>query len=164
MSDSGSDTAVTIRNATLADLGALRKLTQETIISICSSDYDPEQIRVWSTRIANTARWTDVLRNQQVWVAIAQDQIAGYATLTSENYLDLFYVHMDFQGRGIARVLMEQVLHAAQNQSHLPVRAHVSKTALGFFLKSGFRKIETQEVVLDGIGLTNYKMEFSFTT
>ncbi|MGL4632425.1 MAG: GNAT family N-acetyltransferase [Leadbetterella sp.] len=98
-----------IRHAEINDLPEIQKLFVDTISSICKYDYSQEQIKAWTSSMDNTQRWITKLVSQYFIVAVDESQILGYASLENNNYLDMFYVHKDFQRQGIAKGLFIEV-------------------------------------------------------
>ena len=92
-------------------------------------------------------------------MAIIQDQIVGFGTLKNSNYIDFFYIHKDFQRRGIANKLLTELELEAKNQQTKIITSDISITAKPFFEKKGFVvKTEQKNIRLD-VELINYKME-----
>nr|WP_294901213.1 GNAT family N-acetyltransferase [uncultured Pedobacter sp.] len=150
-----------IRKGQLNDLIELQKLYVDTITEICKADYDNEQIDAWTSDTKNNPnkqRWQDILTNQFVLVAQKDNKIVGFATLDKGNYIDLFYVHKDYQRQGIANKLCADVVTEAKREQQRVLTSDVSKTARPFFEKNGFKVLKEQIVNKKGIKLVNYKM------
>jgi putative acetyltransferase len=156
---SGKDPQMMIRMGNIHDLPEMRKLFEETITEVCRKDYTPEQLEAWKSGAENEERWQKVIREQIVFITESEGVITGFATLDKGNYIDLLFVHKDFQHQGIASLLYGQLEFEAIKQQQLYITAHVSKTARPFFEKSGFTVLQEQSVPLRGTVLTNYKME-----
>ena len=78
---------ITIRKGSLIDLTELQQLFVDTVSSVCSMDYDTQQIKVWTSSIENKKRWREVLSNQFVLVIQLERKILGFATLDNEKYI-----------------------------------------------------------------------------
>ncbi|AYZ34576.1 GNAT family N-acetyltransferase [Chryseobacterium indologenes] len=148
-----------IRKGNENDLTEMKQLFAETITSICKDDYTEEQLEAWRSGAENNERWLKVIHEQFVLVAISEHTIVGFATLDQGNYLDLFFVHKNYQHQGIASQLYEQIENAARKQTERYIRSDVSKTAKSFFEKLGFYVLKEQIVPIKGIALTNFKMQ-----
>ncbi|WP_223606233.1 GNAT family N-acetyltransferase [Chryseobacterium sp. OSA05B] len=148
-----------IRKATPGDLAEMRTLFSDTVTSVCKNDYDSDQINAWKSGAENEERWLRVIDHQFVIVAKVNGQMAGFCTLDQGNYIDLLFVHKDFQQQGIARKMYTFIEQEATVRKEKILAADVSKTARPFFEKMGFKMIREQTVEVKGIGLTNYKME-----
>jgi putative acetyltransferase len=149
---------IILRIATPADLPEMQNLFSETVRTICIEDYSPEQIRLWASGSENKPRWEDKLKNQYSVVAEFEKKIVGFASL-EHNYIDFLYVHKDFQRRGIAQVLFNNLRSKAEQKGEKRLTSHVSKTAKSFFEKNGFRVLAENIVRLKGVELINYEME-----
>ena len=148
-----------IRRATAADVDQVTSLFRATVETINARDYTPEQVSVWAASAGNTENWLQKIAEQYFLVACKGNIITGYASITHTGYLDLLYVHKDFQRRGIARQLFKALEKYAHEQQFRAITAGVSITAKGFFEKYGFRVLARHENNRDGIILVNYSME-----
>ena len=153
-----SSTQITIRKGHLDDLPELQQLFVDTISNVCQADYDSKQINAWTSTVENENRWQDILINQFVLVAQDKEKITGFCTLDKGNYIDLLYVHKDYQGQGIALKLYTDIEKEAKRQGQTELTSDVSVTARPFFKKVGFKVTKTQTVKLKDTELTNYKM------
>ncbi|KAF2512556.1 GNAT family N-acetyltransferase [Flavobacterium foetidum] len=147
------------RKATISDLSEMQELYIATIQSVCKNDYNTEQIEAWIYGVNNKERWIDVIETQFVLLAVIEDKIVGYGTLKDANYIDFFYVHKDFQRKGIAdKILAELELEAKKQHSKI-ITSDISITARPYFEKKGFVVKTEQKNIRLGVELINYKME-----
>ena len=149
---------MTFRNAELADLHEMQTLYVEAIESICCEDYDDAQRKEWAATAQNKQRWLDVLESQFVLLAIIDQKIAGFATLKDGEYLDFFYVHKDFQKRGIAKKLLQKMEQKAIELKSDVIWSDISITAKPFFEKNDFLVIAKQSHTRNDVILINFRM------
>lgn len=149
---------ISIRTGTEDDLQTMLSLFKETISSVCRKDYTDEQLEAWKSGAENKERWYEVIRNQLVLIAESEHQIVGFCTLDNGGYIDLLFVHHQYQHKGIASMLYTRIEEEALRQHEQQLTADVSKTARPFFEKEGFHVLNEQNVSVQGIMLTNYKM------
>ncbi len=147
-----------IRKGHHEDLAKLQQLFAETVTTVCKSDYNDKQIEAWKSSIENTQRWKDLIENQFILVAVKNGEITGFCTLDNGNYIDMLYIHKDFQRQGIACKLYSEIEKEAKQQGQKALFSDVSKTAKSFFEKAGFSIVKEQLVKIKGVDLTNYKM------
>jgi len=136
----------------------MQEMFVDTISTICKDDYSPDQIKVWTSSIENTQRWTDKLSSQYFLIADLDNKIVGYASLENNDYLDFLYVHKDYQRQGIADRLYCEIEKEVIKKGATVLHSDVSKTARPFFEKKGFKTIDTQTNLMKGIKIINYKM------
>lgn len=148
-----------LRRATLADLDQVRQLFFDTVTTVNSVDYNPEQVKAWSSGYDNIKRWTNRITEQHFFVADINGVIAGFASITADGYLDVLFVHKDFQRRGVALSLLNQIKKVARIQEINRITSDVSITARPFFEKQGFSIVAAQQVALNGVVFDNFKME-----
>lgn len=147
-----------LRQGQTNDLTELQKLFVDTITTICTADYDKQQIEVWISSVEDKQRWDEILTKQFVLVAQHADKIVGFATLDNGNYFDFLYVHKDHQRQGIAQRLLDGIETEARRLKQTVLTSDVSKTARPFFEKNNFKVLTEQIVNRKGVNLTNYKM------
>jgi putative acetyltransferase len=153
-----------LRLGKLEDLLELQQLFVDTISTICSADYNDDQIKAWISGIENTDRWQGILTRQYVLVAENKQGIVGFGSLDKGNYIDMLYVHKDCQKQGIASHLCIEIEKEAKQQGEIVLTSDVSLTAKSFFGKMGFKAIAQQTVIKQGIELINFKMNKLLTT
>jgi putative acetyltransferase len=94
-------------------------------------------------------------------VAEEGSTIVGFGDMDSNGYLDRLYVHKNYQGKGIASAIVNELEQQAARQGVSFFTTHASLTAKSFFEKRGYRAIRTNQVDRNGIQLTNFIMEKS---
>jgi putative acetyltransferase len=147
-----------IRKALESDLQEILNLFVNTIEQINSKDYSPEQIQAWKSSAKNTDRWKTKLASQTFVVAEINHKIVGFCSVEAPGYLDVLYVHAQYQRMGIAKHLYSQIENFALDSGFGILRAEVSITAKKFFEKQGFVEDSKQLVYIQNIALTNFKM------
>ncbi len=150
---------INFRKATISDLDEMQELFVQTIQSVCKNDYNPEQINAWTSGAKNTKRWIDVIETQFVLLTVFENKITGFGTLKDNNYIDLFYIHKDFQRQGIAGKILNKLELEARNQHSKSITSDISITAKPFFEKNGFVVKSEQKNIVLNVEIINYKME-----
>jgi putative acetyltransferase len=130
---------ISIRPALINDLKEIQTLFVETIETVCKNDYLPEQIKVWTSSIEHTKRWTDRLQSQYFLIALIDNKIIGYSSLQDEDYLDFLYIHNAFQRQGIANRLYNEIKIEAITRGSTILNSYVSITAIPFFEKKDLK-------------------------
>ncbi len=149
---------LSFRTADPSDLPEMQQLFVDTITKVCRKDYTEEQIGAWTSGVANTRRWLERFDEQYVLLGLVNDQIAAFGTIKEGNYIDMFYVHKDFQRLGIAGKLYAHLEEKASELRSDYIESDVSITAKPFFEKVGFIVLAEQSVERKGIELVNYRM------
>ena len=149
-----------IRKATAEDINELSELYYETITTINSKDYNEEQIKAWASTADRTENLLRRINEQHFFVAESDDKkITGFASLDKPGYLDLLYVHKNFQHRGVATLLLQEIFNTANELNISKLQTDASITAKPFFEKHGFKTVQQQTVKIKDVELINYKME-----
>jgi putative acetyltransferase len=79
------------------DLHAVVALFGRSVREIASRDYTPAQISVWAPQDPDLSAWADRLSKGTVFVYEVDHEIVGFARVEESGYLDLLYVHPEFQ-------------------------------------------------------------------
>jgi len=149
-----------IRKAMPEDINELRELYYETITTINSKDYNEEQIKAWASTADRTEGLLKRIQDQYFFIAENDDKkITGFASLDKTGYLDLLYVHKDFQNIGIAKRLLQKIIETAIALNITRLETAASITAKPFFEKHHFKTIQQQTVRMGETDLINLKME-----
>ncbi|WP_055072113.1 GNAT family N-acetyltransferase [Clostridium massiliamazoniense] len=145
-----------IRNYNSEDCNNLAELFYNTVHSVNAKDYSEEQLNVWATEKLDLDQWNNSFLEHFTVVAVEDDIIVGFGDIDKTGYLDRLFVHKDYQRRGIATAICNE-LEKVINRSK--ITTHASITARPFFEKRGYKVIKEQEVERRGIVLKNYFME-----
>lgn len=145
-----------IRKYQSTDCESLANLFYQTVHTINTADYTSEQLNAWADGKVNLSEWDRTLSEHYSLVAEEDNVIVGFGDIDKTGYLDRLYVHKDFQNKGIATVIcnkLEQEVDADR------ITVHASITAKSFFVSRGYKIIKEQQVIRNGVSLTNYVME-----
>lgn len=152
-----------IRDYQAEDAEDLAKIYYNTIHNFNIQDYSQEQVNVWAPKSSLEATgWAKKFERTQPFVAIMDNTVVGFAEFEPDGHIDCFYCHHQWMGYGIGSALMRAIFEKAKQKNIFRIFAEVSITARPFFEKQGFITIKEQTVILEGIKLTNYKMEKNF--
>ncbi|MDE5943359.1 MAG: GNAT family N-acetyltransferase [Clostridia bacterium] len=136
------------------DCDIVSKLFYETVHSVNSKDYTAEQLTAW----ANNADSLKVRRNdllkQYTLIAEIIGVIVGFGSIDKSGYLDLLFVHKDYQNQGIATALCNEL-----EKGYLLIKTYASITAKPFFESRGYSVIKEQEIERFGVKLKNFEMQ-----
>lgn len=144
-----------IRKYQSSDCKALADLFYHTVHTVNVKDYTKEQLQVWATGQVDLENWDQSLQEHFSVVAVENEKILGFGDIDRTGYLDRLYVHGNYQGKGIATAICNQLEQAIQGN----IITHASITAKPFFEKRGYQVIKEQKVERQGIFLTNFVME-----
>ena len=149
----------TIRIGQISDLAEIQKLFSDSITFVCSKDYSQIQIDAWKTAALKLERWQMIVENQFFIVAEFDNKIVGFASLENDNYIDVLFVHKDYQRQGIAQRLFDTILKEANRLNSLFITADVSITAKPFFESNGFLVVKEQIQQRNNVDIVNFKMQ-----
>ena len=131
------------------------RATHESI----ARDYHPDLIERWAPQDKSMNEWAARLAETNPFVAVVEGTIVGMAELLADGFIDFFYVHPDWQSKGIGKALLKTLESEAARLVVKVVFADVSVTAKEFFLSQGFRIVEAKSKVILGHPAPNFRME-----
>lgn len=144
-----------IREYQTSDCIEITELFYNTVHTVNAKDYTKEQLDVWATGQVDLKAWNQLLQEHFSIVAVDNDIIVGFGDIDETGYLDHLFVHADYQGKGIATAICDQLEQAVQGN----ITTHASITAKPFFEKRGYMAVKQQQVERQGVFLTNYVMK-----
>lgn len=144
-----------IRKYQPADCKELTELFYNTVHTVNAKDYTKEQLNAWAAGQADLEKWNQSLQKHFAIVVTDNGVIVGFGDIDRTGYLDRLYVHADYQRKGIATMICEQLEQAVSGN----ITTHASITARPFFEKRGFKVIKEQKIEKHGVFLTNFVME-----
>lgn len=150
---------ITVRLFERADAIAIAQLFHDTVRTINRRDYSEAQVQAWAPDDLFFRDWAAACSSRITYVAEADGEIVGFAELKPNGYIDCFYCHKDYQGRGVGRQLYGAIAAQAQVLQLPRLCTEASITAKPFFERMDFVVIEAQSVTVRGATFCNYWME-----
>ena len=141
------------------DCKEIVELFYNTVHFVNKKDYDENQLDVWAPKEIDISSWDKSLLENYSVVVEEDNVIIGFGDLDETGYFDRLYVHKDYQGIGVATLIVNELEKYAQKNSIKTIITHGSITAKPFFEKRGYKIIKEQKVERKGQFLTNYVME-----
>lgn len=148
-----------IRVARQSDAVELKDLYQNTVLVINRRDYSQEEVEDWASCGDDLSKIGEMIKTHYFIVAVNQlSQIVGFSSITLQGYLHSMFVHKDFQGKGIATLLLKEIERYAMATGIVRITSEVSLTARPFFEKRGYRVETEQKRKANQLCLTNFLM------
>ncbi|MFK0163847.1 GNAT family N-acetyltransferase [Rhizobium sp. NPDC090279] len=131
-------------------LGAIRE--------VASRDYSPAGIAAWA-QVEDAEIWAQYRASRPTWLAMDGSKPIGFTDLKPDGCLDMLFVSPDYQGKGVASLLLATVERTAREQGFQRIFTEASLTARPFFERNGFAVVTAQQVEKRGQILSNFLME-----
>jgi putative acetyltransferase len=152
--------SIIIRSYQESDCPFLSAIFFNTIHTINTKDYTPEQINAWApVGHLEPDGWVARWQKLAPIVVVIDNQIVGFAEFEENGHIDCFYVHHEFQGCGAGSALLKEIEQRARANEIMRIFAEVSITAKSFFEAKGFSVVKQQVVSCRGAELINFVME-----
>ena len=136
----------------------LFELFRNTIRSVNIRDYSQSQVVAWAPDDLNPSVWAGKMRSIRPFVVDVEEKIVGYSDLQPDGLIDHFFVHHEWQRRGVGRVLISEIERRAFSGRIGQLETHASITARPFFEAFDFVVVHEQELEMRGERLKNYIM------
>lgn len=148
-----------IRVALQSDTVELKDLFQNTVLAINRRNYSQAEVEDWASCGDDLSKLEGMIKTHYFIVAInQQSEIVGFSSITPQGYLHSMFVHKDFQGKGIATMLLKEIERYAITTGIMRITSEVSLTARPFFEKKGYIVEEEQKRKANQLSLTNFWM------
>lgn len=144
-----------LKNYQSSDCKELAKLFYDTVHTVNAQDYTKEQLDAWATGNIDLEKWNQSFLEHDSIIAIEDNIIIGFGDIDKTGYLDRLFVHKDYQRKGIATAICNQL----ESKKFKKIITHASVTARPFFEKRGYVLVKQQQVKRNGTLLTNFVME-----
>jgi UDPglucose--hexose-1-phosphate uridylyltransferase len=141
------------------DYPALVALFRKTVRTVNRRDYSLAQVIAWAPDEISLSDWRQRFAHEAVFVAECDGVITGFCGYEANGHLDMFYVHADWQGRGVGSSLWAALEADVNERGITRVFTEASITARHFFERLGFAHLAEQVVTLRGESFINHRME-----
>jgi putative acetyltransferase len=149
---------VHIRRYVRGEEAALFSVYFTAIHLVACRDYTTEQVEAWAPRDLDVALWQKKIREIKPFVAVLDGELAGYADVQVNGYIDHFFVSGHHPRRGIGSALMTRIIEEARLLRIAVLTSAVSRTAQPFFARFGFSIVEQRHPQVRGVVVPNALM------
>ena len=149
---------LSIREFRDGDEAALHKVFYSAVHEVALADHTSEQLHAWAPADMDLDAWYSRVRRNKPLVATIGGEVAGFADLQEDGYIDQFFVSGRYPRQGIGGALMKRILQLAMEKGMSELTSDVSRTAEAFFQHFGFEVVERRLPVRRGVTLPNVFM------
>lgn len=148
-----------LRKAQIEDYPNIISLIKESVFSSCSDDYTLLQLNAWIPKKVDLKRFSSSLSGCLNLVCVEGEDVVGFISTTTDGYINRLFTHSNYQGRGIATMLLERTEQWAKSMGLDFLFLDSSITAEKFYLNRGFHEIEKTVLQRDGVELNAILMK-----
>lgn len=130
----------------------------DAIINGAADAYTLDQRRAWAGPAPDVDGWQNRLEGVSGFVAEQSEQILGFMTIDTCGYIDLAFVHSDHIGTGVGSQLYAAVEEWAVDRQIPHLTSDASIKAEPFFTRKGWVINAKQDVIKNGVTLSNFRM------
>lgn len=149
---------INIRPYQARDADVLTELFYNTIHAVGIEHYTKAQVDAWAPLPIDYSKWHQRFEACPPWVAVIDDNIAGFITLADDGYIDLAYTDSRYQRRGVATALYKHIEALAIAQEIKKLTVNASYFAKPLFVKHGFVVLTKNDNIRNGEVLVNFTM------
>ena len=95
-----------VRTLRVGDIPGISRLYYDTIHHINSDDYTREQVDAWAPAVPDVDFWKERFKKYRVYVAEEDKYVVGFTELAATGHIDCFFVHHEWQRRGVGTCLI----------------------------------------------------------
>ena len=148
-----------IRPYAETDAPATLSVFLAAVMETAAVHYSAEQIAAWARPAERDVnQWNLARTSLNTYVATIGLEVAGFADLEDDGYIDMMFVAPKFGRRGVAGALLTHLHGIALMAGTSELYTNASITARPFFEQHGFTVVAKQHPVTLGVEMTNYKM------
>lgn len=144
-----------IRSYRPEDASQLHHVYYTSIHQFCRNDYTPAQLDGWAPKTFDPVCWGKILEGLMPRVVECKGQLVAYADLQKDGLISHFFVHGDWQGKGIGKRLLRHLEDRAFEKNLPEVSSFISISAQPFFLAHGFTLDHTLSTEVRGQWIEN---------
>ena len=138
------------------DCPELAQLFYDSVHHVCVHDYTEAERNAWATGSVDIHTWDQSFQSHVTLIAEESGVIIGFGDIDPSGYLDRLYVHKDFQRKGVATALCDQLEAAVTADT---IITYASITSRPFFAQRGYVVLAPNSVERNGVSLKNYRMQ-----
>ena len=99
-----------IRRLAAQDIPEMRELFRATVLTVNSKDYTKEEVEDWASCGDSVEHWKELFaKNNYIGALDGKGNIIGFSSMNTDGYLHSMFVHKDWQGKGVATLLLSEV-------------------------------------------------------
>ena len=122
--------------------------------------YTPEQRRAWAPGPEAPPGWEAGLLAGHTVLAERRRRMTGFMTLAGDGHLDYAYVLPEAMGTGLSDRLLDAIEAQAHALGLVVLTTEASHLARRFLVRRGWRVAARQDVIRNGVALTNFRMHY----
>lgn len=150
---------VSIRPYRPGDAEALAHVYRDAVTGTGATAYDPPQIQVWAAYPEDMDEFRRLLGEGLTLVAVQGPEPVAFGQLSPPGHIALLYTATHLGRQGLATAIYRQLEAAAVESGTQRLTVDASRIARHFFLKMGFRVVETEFAERNGVRFERFRME-----
>ncbi|WP_109299457.1 GNAT family N-acetyltransferase [Aquimarina sp. AU474] len=138
------------------DLPLMQRLFYQTVTSYGSMIFTKAEIKIYSRLATNKIYWQKKFKEDFIYNAKLNGEIVGSFSLDKNGTIEYIFVHMNYQGQGIANALYATMEEVAREASISTLTTRINLMTKDFFEKNGFNIVKNAVKVVGGEEVVSY--------
>ncbi len=134
----------TIRPANREDAPTIYAIHQASLTTLCATHYPLDTLQRWFAT-KTIEGYYEALDNGEMFICEVEHVAIGFGHAIPGEVVAIF-VHPDFAGRGVGKLLLNYVLLYAQREFNGPIKLYATLNAAPFYAKHGFREVRRYSI------------------
>ncbi|WP_293933305.1 GNAT family N-acetyltransferase [Iodobacter sp.] len=147
-----------IRRYRPEDAAELHDLYYTSIHQACQNDYTASQLDGWAPQRFDRGRWLKLLELLNPRIVECKGQLVAYADLQQSGLMNHFFVHGEWQGKGVGKVLLRHLEDLAFELKLPEISCFISISGQPFFKSHGFKVDYSLSSEVHGQWIENARM------
>lgn len=141
------------------DIPLLEDILHTSIEELTAEDYSEDQQGAWVASIGDAEKLAARLGKQLTLIATIGSGPVGFASLRSNDHIDMLFVHPSAARQGVATSLIDAIEKLAGGRGAAKLTVDASDTARPFFEKRGYTATLRNTIALGAEWLGNTTMQ-----
>ena len=147
-----------LRQITIKDQLALKKVYFDSIQSLDEKIYNREQKSAWSSQAWDNPNFEKSITNGKGWLLSEKGIITAFAIRYPKNRIALLYCKSKYQRKGCGSKLLHKLEDEAKKEGLYSLSTEASLISYELFLKNKWKIVRKEKVTINNIFFERYKM------
>lgn len=149
----------TVRPANREDAPSIYAIHQASLINLCVTHYPLVTLQRWFAT-KTIEGYYSALDNGEMFICEVEHVAVGFGHAIPSEVVAIF-VHPDFAGQGIGKLILNHALQCAKSDDDTPIKLTATLNAEAFYVKHGFKEVRRYSEVRGDLEFRVVEMEKS---
>ena len=147
-----------LRQITPKDQIELKKVYFDSINSINSNIYSPQQKLAWSSQAWASPYFSKILQEGKGWLIQRKYKVIAFSIRYPSNKIALLYCRGAYQRKGNGIKLIDKIENEAIEEGFNNIKTEASLISYRLFLKRNWKILRKENIIIKDTSFIRYKM------